>query len=167
MAKPHVKEKLTELRKRKIHDITLSGDFVLHLKKWSTNQKIKHGETFLNIIKELATENSPDAIKKLFEGDPGVVLKKYAGTLTGILADTILYENFDSIEEASEFIGEDLDSDELVVLCRAIWEDNLRPLLEGLGVKLKMPTALASLLGTSSSTCPPSSSSQDSEKTQS
>lgn len=163
VAKPHVKEKLTELRKRKIHELTLSGDFVLHLKKWSTNQKIRHGDTFLGIIKELA--NEPDAIKKLFEGDPGAVMKKYASMMTGILADTITPENFDSVEEAIEFIGEDLDSEELVVLCRAIWEDNLRPLLEGLGVKLKMPKALADLLATNSSTCPPNSSSPDSEST--
>ncbi len=122
------------------------GGLVLQLHKWTFDQTLSFSEVMMDAIKMLSSEARPKALTELMKRNLGEVLKQYGDAIKKIAASTVVTGNFDSIDEANEWVSE-LSSDEFVRLLVEIGKRNLVPLVNALGVKnIVLPPELKQIL---------------------
>ena len=126
-AKKVVQDRMEKALREKQIDITID-ERKLTLRKWSLRDGMKLSAKVVDLIKDAMPSGRPE---DLLSANVTEIITKYEDDFVKILAVTVARGNFDTLEEAEEWV-EDLALEDALELLTHISRMNLRPLMTAL-----------------------------------
>jgi hypothetical protein len=119
-------DRLGEAIAARVEEIALNGK-ALRVRKWGLHESCQLTGTLGEIVRVfISSIDGKFSWMAFLQRDVSALLSEYEGSIHRILSETLLAENFQTLEEAKEWTAE-LGLDEIVRLMDIIVRQNIRP----------------------------------------
>lgn len=132
MGKIAFADRLAAARKNRQKEFFVAGA-TLTLCTWNYDQNLKFGAMVAEFAKTFLSNSKREALKEILKGDVGEWFQRNGKALKAIISESVLEENFDSLDEAAQWTNE-LDLEAMMLLTQEIFKRNAGPLAKRLGL---------------------------------